>query len=175
MNNNFCPNCGAQLTSMGTGTQTFCHACGTRISKNTESFNMKSAYKSMFKNYAKFNGRSRRSEYWYAYLANMLIIIIAFFCFVPAILDINNYGEPTTLSGILMGISVLFIVIYSFVLIVPLLSLSVRRLHDTGKSGWYLLLGLIPYVGSIIIIVFMAQDTQKGLNQYGPDPKSTLE
>ena len=72
MNNNFCPNCGAQLVNRGTGTQNFCPSCGTRMTTNydnapAETFNMKSAYKSMFKKYAKFNGRSRRSEYWYTH------------------------------------------------------------------------------------------------------------
>jgi len=113
------------------------------------------------KRYAEFDGRARRSEYWYFLLFNMLtqLGILA----LGAVLGfIHEY-----LSILAFGIFLL----YAFGVIIPSIALIVRRLHDIGKSGWMYFLGLIPLAGPIILLVFFCTDSQPGTNQYGPNPK----
>lgn len=177
MNSNFCPNCGAQLTNRGSGTQNFCPACGTRMAINydsapPETFNMKSAYKSMFKKYAKFNGRSRRSEYWYATLANSLIILAMVLLMV--IIAATNESNMSDGAAVFLSIISLALFGYSFAVMIPGMAMGVRRLHDTGRSGWFMLLSLIPYIGGIILFIFMVQDSQPEANQYGTNPKEGM-
>ena len=105
--------------------------------------------------FADFNGRARRKEYWMFFLCNFVVSLVL---------------------GIVMGLisetaANVVNILYSLVLLLPGLSIGVRRLHDTGKSGWFLLLGLIPIVGAIILIVFFCTDSQPGSNEYGPNPK----
>lgn len=110
--------------------------------------------------FADFEGRASRSEYWYFALFNF----VAFFG-VGMIAGILGTISPK-LSMIVMGILSLFMI----ALLIPSLALTVRRLHDTGKSGWMLLLGLIPLVGPIILLVFYVTESTPGLNEYGPNP-----
>lgn len=112
-------------------------------------------------NYANFEGRARRSEYWYFVLGQILLSIAV--NVVAAVL--------ASVSDSLAIIGSLALLAISFGLLVPSLAAGVRRLHDTDKSGWMLLLGLIPLVGGIILLVFMATDGTRGPNQYGPSPK----
>jgi len=110
------------------------------------------------KKYAVFEGRSRRKEFW-----NFILFYIIFY--LAAFLIDNLFGfDPVNSTG-------LFTIIFALAMIVPNLSVSVRRLHDTGRSGWWVLLGIIPIVGSIVLIIFYAQDSQPGTNEYGPNPK----
>ena len=173
--NAYCPHCGCMIINREAGTSSNGAGSGSQGTDfggaEVESFNLISAYKSMFKKYAQFSGRSRRSEYWYATLANFLIGFIAEIIFmIPAISALLSDGPS---GGTLVGMGVLYvlILIYSLAVFVPLLALQIRRLHDIGKSGWYLLLALIPWVGSIILLVFACMDSQPGPNQYGPNPK----
>ena len=101
------------------------------------------------------------------------IIVMAFYLimFIPMMIDITSNGEPSGLTAGIMGIFGLLIFAYAIAILVPSLAMSVRRLHDTGRSGWFLLLNLIPYIGGIIIFVFSVLDSQPGANQYGPNPK----
>ena len=110
-------------------------------------------YLAALRKYAEFNGRARRSEFWYFALANFLIGIAL------NILDmiIGSYGAITGL--------------YSLAVLIPSLAVGARRLHDTNKSGWWLLLLFIPIVGAIVLIVFFAQEGDPGDNQFGPNPK----
>ena len=177
MNNNYCPNCGAELTNRGTGTQNFCPICGTRMttkydSTPAENFTMMSAYKSMFKKYAKFNGRSRRSEYWYATLVNSLIGLLFFFVVVAIAVSTGDYVSDAV--AIFVALLALAYCGYCFAIVIPSLAMCVRRLHDIGKSGWFVLLSLIPYVGALILFVFLVQDSQPGSNQYGTNPKENV-
>lgn len=110
--------------------------------------------------YAQFDGRASRSEFWYFQLFYM-IIVIAISVLTPLLANVS-----TSMALIPTGI----LLILSLGLLVPSLALSIRRLHDSDKSGWLLLCGLIPIVGSIIIIVFMCLDSTPGTNQYGPHP-----
>jgi len=110
-------------------------------------------YLDVFKNkYADFSGRARRSEYWYFFLFNMIAMMAA-----------------TVVDGVL-GYS-FFYFIYGLAAFVPGLAVSVRRLHDTGRSGWFLLISIIPIIGAIILLVFMVQDSAPGANEYGSNPK----
>ena len=189
----FCKNCGANV-----GESKFCPYCGTPVNgapRSTapmvattvesavpeKSVGIFKAYGMMFKNYSNFSGRSRRSEYWGAAVANFLIMLVAgflaFFMFYDHMVAIAPYLEYTDdfstvmrLIQPLMWYFVIFI-LYAIILIIPSISMTVRRLHDTGKSGWYYLLSFIPYVGSIIILVLTLLDSTPGPNKYGPNPK----
>lgn len=114
------------------------------------------------KRYADFKGRSRRKEYWMFQLGIFLAYIVAavFIAIVGAVL-----GE--TASGIVT--LPLFLVILG--IIVPALAVTVRRLHDQDKSGWWILINIIPF-GGIVLLVFMCLEGTNGTNQYGPDPKN---
>ena len=115
-------------------------------------------YLDAWKNYANFQGRARRKAYWMFVLFNFIAIFALGF--------ISGLVGPRAEAGygILSGL-------YSLAVILPSLAVAVRRLHDTGRSGWWLLIGLVPLVGPIVLIVFCAQDSQPGTNQYGPNPK----
>ncbi len=103
--------------------------------------------------YATFSGRARRSEYWFFYLA----VIVAY---IAALIIDAVIGTTLFVPIVFLGV------------IVPTLAAGVRRLHDTGKSGWFILIGLIPLVGGIIVLVFFVMDSAPGDNQYGPNPKN---
>lgn len=119
--------------------------------------------KVVFENYANFNGRARRSEYWYFALAN-LVLILPFYllAFVGAL---NDMQWLAVLGGIVY-------VLAALALIVPSLAVAVRRLHDINKSGWFYLIGLIPFIGGIILLVWFFTEGTKGPNDYGDDPKN---
>jgi uncharacterized membrane protein YhaH (DUF805 family) len=107
--------------------------------------------------YADFSGRARRSEYWYFFLFNVLVSIVA------SIVD-NVLGTDTvTGTGLVAGLA-------SLALLLPSLAVCARRLHDISRSGWWLLVGLIPLVGWIVLIVWFVQDSH-GDNAHGPSPK----
>ena len=99
-----------------------------------------------------FQGRSPRAEYWWAYLMMILVALV-----VGAI------------SGILGQIGALLLGLFYIVIIIPSISIVVRRLHDTDRSGWWLLLGLVPLIG-LVLLVFFCMEGTKGENKYGPDP-----
>ena len=115
-------------------------------------------YLEAFKKYAVFGGRSRRKEYWYFMLFNIVVIYV--------LEGIDRLLETLT------GLSVdLLIGIYALAAIIPLLAVSVRRLHDIDRSGWWYLINLIPLIGPIVMLVFTLLDSTPGDNRYGPDPK----
>jgi len=111
--------------------------------------------KVVFENYANFEGRARRKEYWMFFLANIIISFVL---------------------GFIMGLIFAFISpslaplanIYSLAVFVPSIAVAIRRMHDIGKSGWYI---LIP----IYNIILLATEGEKGANQYGPDPKNDFD
>ena len=117
--------------------------------------------KVMRDNYANFNGRARRKEYWMFTLFYSLFAILA--GFVIGIL--SSAGDTAVMIAVILAV-----VLY-LAHLVPLLALTVRRLHDTGKSGWFYLFALIPF-GSLIIFIFTVIEGDKGDNKYGPDPKA---
>ena len=110
-----------------------------------------------FKRYAEFSGRSQRKEYW---------MFILFTLFVLASFGvIRRIEAPGSLTTILI------LWLFFLVAAVPGVAVQVRRFHDQDRSGWLFLLHLIPYAGSLIVLVFMALDGTPGPNRYGPDPK----
>jgi uncharacterized membrane protein YhaH (DUF805 family) len=112
--------------------------------------------------YAVFTGRARRSEFWWFTLFLFLIQIAT--SIIDAAAGTTVGGDGFTGTGIITSI-------VSLALLLPSLGVIVRRLHDTGRSGWWVLIGLIPLIGSIILIVFAVQDSQPGDNAHGPNPK----
>jgi len=115
-------------------------------------------YLHVLRNYAQFNGRSRRSEYWYFLLFNLLVAVLLGFA-DGVLRKIVGFG--------MLGM------LYSLVVLVPGIAVSIRRLHDTDRSGWWLLLALVPLVG-LVLIWFMAEDSHGGTNRYGHDPKLAI-
>ena len=107
---------------------------------------MMEACKMYWQKYAEFEGRSRRAEYWWAYLMTFVI-------------------------GLILGWIPVVGWLASLAMILPSIAVGVRRLHDINKSGWFMLLNLIPIVGQIILIIWFCQEGTIGPNQYGEDPK----
>lgn len=119
--------------------------------------------KALKKDYANFNGRARREEYWMFVLFSMLIYVAMF-----GVLLGSMVADIKTL-GIIM---VVLCCIYILGIFVPTLAVTVRRLHDTNRSGWAYLISFIPLVGPIILLVFLCSEGTLGANRYGPDPKA---
>ncbi len=117
-------------------------------------------YLEVLKKYAVFSGRARRKEYWMFILFN--IIITAVLALIDSLIGtvIRQAG-----FGLLQGL-------YSLAVLLPTLAVTVRRLHDTGRTGWWILIGLIPVIGGIVLLIFMLLDSEPGENQYGPNPKT---
>lgn len=116
-------------------------------------------YLGVLKKYVDFNGRARRKEYWFFVLFNLIIS-----CVLSAIdVFIGTYSVSAGV-GLLAGL-------YALAVLLPGIGVTVRRLHDTGRSGWWILIALVPLVGWIVLLVFMLIDSQPGTNAYGPNPK----
>ena len=112
----------------------------------------------VFQKYAVFEGRARRSEYWWFYLAYTVVNGV-----------LSGLGRAVGSGGFATALSVISGII-ALACIVPTISVTTRRLHDTGKSGWWQLLYL-TCIGGIVILIFCALDSDPGDNQYGPSPK----
>lgn len=115
------------------------------------------AVRTVISKYADFSGRARRSEYWYWTLDLLLAYVVCVLLMVVS--------RP--LGGLLY-------LVVALGAIVPTLAVGARRLHDTGRSGWMLLIGLIPLIGGIALLVFTVQDSNPGPNQYGESPKGLV-
>ena len=118
-------------------------------------------YLRVLKKYAVFSGRARRREYWFFLLFNILASIVL------AIVD-GVLGTLNQEAG--LG---LFSGLYSLAVLIPGLAVSVRRLHDTDHSGWWILIGFVPLLGAIVLLVFMFMGGTPGDNRFGPDPKAS--
>lgn len=115
-------------------------------------------YTDVIKKYVVFSGRARRKEFWMFVLFNAIIGIVL------GIIDKAIGTDFSSGSGVLGTI-------YSLAVLLPSLGVAWRRLHDTDRSGWWILIGIIPIIGWIVLIVFYAQEGKAGDNKYGPDPK----
>ena len=124
------------------------------------------AISSVFHNYAKFDGRARRSEYWYWTLFVMIINAVLYGLTAVTTANSSSGGSSSGFSFV----SVISM-IWSLAILVPGLAVCWRRLHDIGKSGAYYFIILIPLVGPILMLVWFATDSEPGPNQYGPNPK----
>lgn len=121
-------------------------------------------YLSVLTKYAVFEGRARRKEYW-------------MFCLVSTIIGFALSFAAGFVGGA-MGLSqtviTLLALVYSFAVLIPSIAVTVRRLHDTGRSGWWMLIVIIPIVGVIMMLVFAVQDSEPGTNAYGQNPKTSF-
>ena len=125
-------------------------------------------------NYANFSGRARRREYWMFTLINTVILILLQIPVQGAVIAMAAQEETGSGAAGFTGVSLVFaglIVIYALAVFVPTLAVAVRRLHDTGKSGWWYLISLVPVVGGLALLVFMVLDSEPGDNRWGPSPK----
>lgn len=116
-------------------------------------------YLKVLKNYVGFSGRARRKEYWMFTLFNLIVSIVLML--IDGMMGSLNEGGFGLLSGL-----------YSLAVLLPSLAVSFRRLHDIDKSAWWLLIALVPFVGAIVLLVFMVMEGTRGENRFGPDPKS---
>ncbi|BCS51340.1 DUF805 domain-containing protein [Aeromonas jandaei] len=112
-------------------------------------------YISVLKQYAVFSGRARRTEYWMFVLCNVVFMLLV------GMVDRLIGSDKEILSSI-----------YSLAVLIPSLAVAVRRLHDTDRSGWWLLIGLIPVIGTLVLIYFMVCNGLQGPNRFGDDPKA---
>jgi uncharacterized membrane protein YhaH (DUF805 family) len=117
-------------------------------------------YIGVLKKYAVFDGRARRKEYWFFFLFTIIVSVIL------AIID-NLTGTYSAQAhiGLLGGL-------YALGTLLPGIGVTIRRLHDTGRTGWWILIAFVPIVGGIILLIFMVLDGNPGENKYGPDPKA---
>ena len=125
------------------------------------------AVRSFWSRFRDFKGRSRRSEYWFVQLFLVATnLAVAFVDLALMNWDVDRFIANG--GGGIVGL------VWILVTIVPALALLVRRLHDTGKSGWLALVGLLPFIGAILLLVFTVTDSTPGDNKYGSNPKSDL-
>ena len=103
--------------------------------------------------YAKFDGRAGRAEFWWYVLANVVVYV------------------ALAILAQISGIFLILYILYGLAMLVPSIAVAIRRLHDTDKSGWLLLIGLVPFIGAIILLVFYAIEGTPGPNQYGAGPE----
>jgi uncharacterized membrane protein YhaH (DUF805 family) len=115
-------------------------------------------------NYANFQGRARRSEYWWFTLFSMI---------VPVVAQILMGAVAATGSGVLSIIVGIVFIVVLLGLIVPGIAVAIRRMHDTGRSGWWLLIGFVPVIGFFVILYFFVQRGTVGPNAWGADPYDT--
>ena len=149
-------------------------------------------YIDVLKKYAVFTGRARRAEFWYFYLFDLLIPIVLFAVYVVIFLIVLKMGNVKSLSikSVMYPIRII-LNFYSLMMIIPSLAVTIRRLHDTGRSGWFLLLFMAmfstplivqfapilffllitPLVGFIWFLIILCTDSYLGENMYGPNPK----
>jgi uncharacterized membrane protein YhaH (DUF805 family) len=129
-------------------------------------------YLKVLKQYVDFSGRARRTEYWMFTLFNVIIMVVL------SVVDAMVFGsgsfagttDPGSVSAsVNLGV---LTTIYALAVLLPSLAVSVRRLHDTDRSGWWLLIGLVPLVGGIVLLVFYLLPGTRGPNRFGADPKA---
>lgn len=123
--------------------------------------------------YADFQGRARRSEFWLFWLL-LVIIEIAFMTIITlaggSVAVIADPSADAPMSGAAWAIFAIYMLVL-LALLIPSLAVAVRRLHDTNRTGWWLLIGLIPLLGALVLLVFYLLDGTPGPNRFGPDPK----
>ncbi|MDF2978288.1 MAG: rane protein [Actinomycetospora sp.] len=123
-------------------------------------------YLKVLKQYADFSGRARRTEFWMFVLFNAIAYVVL--ALIDVLIGTASFAATGTGfqfgGGLLSGL-------YSLAVLIPSLAVAVRRLHDTDRTGWWILIGLVPIVGGIVLLVFYCIAGTPGPNQYGPDPK----
>lgn len=117
-------------------------------------------YMSVLKQYANFSGRARRKEYWmfslFSWIAAVVVAVVG-------------------LAAMQSALSTLLVLVYFVATVVPTIAVAVRRMHDTGRSGFWLFFSFVPVVGGITVLVFTVLAGQPGANRFGPDPKAAVQ
>jgi len=116
-------------------------------------------YLEVLKKYAVFSGRARRAEYWYFVLFNIIVAVVL--SLIDTLLGTFNFMQGV---GLLSGL-------YALAVLIPTLAVTVRRLHDIDRTGWWIFINLIPLIGFIVLLVFAVTGGTPGSNRYGPNPK----
>ena len=116
-------------------------------------------YYKVILNYTNFNGRARRQEYWYFTLVNVLVNLVMGIIdrVIGSVMQMDNFG--------------FFSVISALFIMIPSIAVTVRRLHDSGRTGWWALIAFVPVIGILVLLYFLIQDSEEGSNQYGVSPK----
>ena len=122
------------------------------------------------KQYADFSGRARRREYWFFQLFNLIffIVIVLGLGLIANALGANDSITPEFGLNTIIGLLIIF---YVLALTIPSIAVTIRRLHDTGNSGWMLFISLIPLIGPIWLFILYVKNSQPGENKWGPNPK----
>jgi uncharacterized membrane protein YhaH (DUF805 family) len=110
--------------------------------------------------YAEFSGRSQRKEYWMFFLFQMIVYIV-----------LSIIEGAVGLTGMIGGAYGPLTALFALAILIPGIAVGIRRLHDTDRSGWWLLIAFVPLIGAIVLIVFFVMDGTRGPNRFGPDPK----
>ena len=118
-----------------------------------------------FSNYATFNGRASRSEFWKFALFTVIVVVLLY---LPLIATGGITGEPTSALTILVSASLIAVGIFILATLLPYLSVLVRRLHDTGRSGWWYWIALVPFVGGVILLILLVLPGTSADNRFGP-------
>lgn len=122
-----------------------------------------------YRRYADFSGRSRRKEYWMFILFTVIVYLVCF-----GLLFAGRFGQTMAegaTPGPMFWLGAAVIGIFLLGSLIPVIAVQVRRFHDQDRSGWMVLIGFIPYIGGLIVVVFMCLDGTRGPNRFGPDPK----
>lgn len=180
----YCPNCGAEPDSKAV----VCVKCGCALksfshkdrAQGKTHVTLKKSIQACYSKYATFSGRACRAEYWYWCLFNIIIMLsafalAAFFVALRPIIQPNATQDAAAcvIIGMIFYFGGLLWVIFGNLL--PSLAVSVRRLHDTNRSGWWLLISLLPLIGRIILLIWMCQDSDPYTNKYGVNTKKTMQ
>lgn len=120
--------------------------------------------------YADFRGRARRREYWMFALINGIVSVILQLPYQMQIFSAASNGLDPVPTGLGL-VSLVLTALYGLALFLPSLAVTIRRLHDTGRSGWWVLISLIPLLGGVVLLIFLVLDSQPGPNKWGPNPK----
>lgn len=115
-------------------------------------------YLAVLKKYAVFNGRASRSEFWFFVLINFIIAFVI--GFIEGLIGLSSEYGYGPISGL-----------YTLAILLPAIGVAIRRLHDSGRTGFWLLVGFIPFIGALILIVLYVLDSEPGANQYGEPVK----
>lgn len=125
-------------------------------------------YIKVLKQYTDFKGRARRKEYWMFTLVNAIIVLLI------SLTEVVVRGKSIFAEG--ASIVTLFLLLsYGLFVLIPSIAVAVRRLHDTGRSGWWYLISIIPYIGAFVLLFFMVLNSEPGENKYGSNPKGVTE
>ena len=110
--------------------------------------------------YAEFSGRSQRKEYWMFVLFQIIVVVV-----------LGIVEGALGLTGMVAGVYGPLTALFLLAVLIPGIAVGIRRLHDTDRSGWWILLSFVPIIGAIVLIVFFVMDGTRGPNRFGPDPK----